>query len=368
MKNITKSLFLLLSVFAVSCSGDDVEDRPVIVPTDAPVLTAPDGGEYVLTIEDAALQADRFVWTSANFDQDVAITYTLELDLAGNEFAAPQTLGSVVGENSIAVSVETLNGAAMSAGGTEFEPGQYEIRVKASVNDTFEALYSEPVTFTITPYVLYPFKDLYLVGSATATGWDNTATLNMYPLYRDPANNDVYYYTGYFAAGEFKLVREKGSWAPSYGTNGTNLVYRATEGDPDPSNIPVATAGYYSLTVNVADLTYSLESYDASGAATYPTIGIIGTATPGGWDNDTDMVQSDFDPHIWHLNNQGLIAGGEMKFRANDAWDINWGSDTSYSGLGTMGGANIPIGIATNGAYDIWFNDLTGRYIYIPVQ
>ena len=47
MKNITKSLLILLGVFVASCSGDDVEDRPVIVATDAPVLTAPDGARDI---------------------------------------------------------------------------------------------------------------------------------------------------------------------------------------------------------------------------------------------------------------------------------------------------------------------------------
>ncbi len=371
MKNITKSLLILLGVFAASCSSDDVEDRPVITPVGAPVLTAPTGGSYTLDIADAALQADRFVWTSADFDEDVAITYTLELDKAGDEFDTPQSLGSVVGENSISVSIETLNGAAMAAGGTAFEEGQFEMRVKASVNDTFEPMYSEPVTFGITPYITYPYLDLYLVGSATATGWDNSATLNMFPMYRDAENSDIYYYTGYFAAGEFKMVRKKGQWAPSYGQSGPGtLAYRATEGDPDPANIGVATAGYYSLTVNTADLTYTMEEYDASAATIYAedAIGIIGTATPGGWDADTDMERSSFDNHIWYIQAQPLTAGGFMKFRANNDWAVNWGSGTSYSGLGTPGGPDIPIGIAVDGSYDIWFNDLTGHYIYIPVQ
>ncbi|MNK16801.1 hypothetical protein D3C87_349710 [compost metagenome] len=370
MKNITKSLLILLGIFTISCSNDDVEDRPVIIAKDAPVLSAPaDGSIYTLAVEDATKLAERFVWTSASFDTDVAITYSVELDLAGKEFANPQALGSVIGQNNVSVTVESLNGAAIAAGGEAFAEGQYEIRIKASVNSTFEALYSNVVTVTIKPYLTYPFKDMYLVGSATATGWDNAATLNMYAMYRDGENANVYHYTGYFAAGEFKLIREKGKWAPSYGLNGGALAYRATEDDPDTSNIPVATAGYYTLTVDVEAVTYTLVAYNATGATVYPTIGIIGTSTPGGWDNDTDMTKSTFDEHIWYINKQALTAGdGKLKFRANDAWDVSWGSTTSYSGLGTLGGADIPIGITANGNYDIWFNDLTGRYIYIPVK
>lgn len=59
------------------------------------------------------------------------------------------------------------------------------------------------------------------------------------------------------------------------------------------------------------------------------------------------------------------LIDGEIKFRANDAWDVNWGSDTALTGLGTMGGPNIPV---AEGTYDIWFNDLDGRYILIPQE
>lgn len=368
MKNITKSLLILLSIFAISCETDDVEDRPVAIAKDAPVLSAPgEGSAYVLNITEAERQIERFVWTSANFDQSVVVNYTVEIDLAGSEFANPQVIGTATG-NQVAVSVETLNGAAMAAGGVAFEAGQFEVRVKASLNATSEPLYSNVVTLTITPYVTYPYEDLYLVGDATGSGWDNTANSNLYAMYRDPANNDIYSYTGRFAAGGFKLLRKKGQWAPSFGLNGTALASRPTEADPDTSNFTVTTAGYYTLTVNVADLTYTFVPYDASAAIIYPTIGIIGTATPGAWDNDTDMTQSTFDPHIWYVRSAALTAGGEMKFRANNAWEISWGGPTSYSGVAGMPGSNIPIGISVNGAYDVWFNDINGQYIYIPVN
>ena len=52
-----------------------------------------------------------------------------------------------------------------------------------------------------------------------------------------------------------------------------------------------------------------------------------------------------------------------IKFRTNQAWDVNWG-----------GGQNFPSGQSTGddimvskaGTYNVWFNDLTGRYIFIP--
>ena len=319
MKNITKSLLVLLGIAAFSCNNDDIEDRPIIIPGDAPVLSAPeDGNAYVLMIEEAAEQAERFVWSSASFGEDVAIIYTAELDMAGNEFANPQVLGSVTGQNQLSVSVESLNGAAIAAGAEAFEVNAMEVRIKASVNDTFEPIYSNVSSISITPYVTYPYNDLYFTGTALPYGFENNS--NNFPLFRDPANEDVYYYTGYFQAGEFKLLAKKGQWAPQYGTDGTNVVPRPTEDDPDPSAWQITTEGYYSFMVDLSNNTFTLEPYDAEEAPTYATIGIIGTATAGGWDADTDMTQSTFNPHLWYINNAAITAGGEMKFRANDAW------------------------------------------------
>jgi len=60
-----------------------------------------------------------------------------------------------------------------------------------------------------------------------------------------------------------------------------------------------------------------------------------------------------------------ILTDGEFKFRANDAWDNNWGNASeALSGKAGLGSSdNMP---ATPGTYNIWFNDLDGRYILIP--
>lgn len=374
MKNITKSLIALFAVFAVSCS-DDVENRPVVYPANAPVLSAPEeNNTYVLSVENATDQVERFVWSPANFFQAVAVTYTVQIDQAGNEFANAQDLGSVTGANQLSVSVESLNGKVLAAGGEAFVEGQFEVRVKASLNDTAQPMYSNEVLINVTPYVLYPYTDLFLVGNAIDTNmdgvandsdWDNNA--NNPAMFRDPANADSYSFTGYFQAGDFKMLEKKGQWQPQWGAASSSALAVNTGSGSDPASFNIAASGYYTFTVNIEAMTYTLVPYDASGAATYPTIGIIGTATPNNWDSDTDMAQSAFNPHLWYISSQLLKANQEMKFRANDAWDTSWGSDTAYTGQGTLGGPNIPVTLVSDGNYNIWFDDLTGRYIYVPV-
>jgi len=100
----------------------------------------------------------------------------------------------------------------------------------------------------------------------------------------------------------------------------------------------------------------------ASEIITFETIGIIGDATPGGWDEDTDLVQDGANPDMWMANIE--FTDGEAKFRANDDWAINWGSLDFPTGVGTQGGDNIPV---VAGLYEVSLNTATGEYNFLPV-
>ena len=55
------------------------------------------------------------------------------------------------------------------------------------------------------------------------------------------------------------------------------------------------------------------------------TLGVIGDATPGAWDNSTALTPS-ADFLVW-TGDVEFKAGGEWKLRANNAWDVNLGGD-----------------------------------------
>lgn len=328
MKNIAKSLIALFTVFAVSCSSDDVEDRPVITAKDAPVLVAPEGANsYTLLLENAANQAERFVWTSANFDQSVAINYELQLDAAGNEFANPRSLGSVIGANQLSVSVETLNAAVMGAGGEAFVQGNYEVRVKASVNATFEPLYSNVAAISVTPYVAVD-PVLYLVGAPQGyyglNQWDNTTAISM----RYIGNGTTKIFEAYvkIAAGDaFKFIGEQGTWDNgNYGTIGGVQDGNLKNGG-DSGDVKVAEtdgSGLYYVWVDIDNLKYKSVKMNW---------GIIGSATAGAWDNETAMAYN-FGTNKFTIS--APLSAGEMKFRASNAgnyiasnaWKFNVGN------------------------------------------
>ena len=79
----------------------------------------------------------------------------------------------------------------------------------------------------------------------------------------------------------------------------------------------------------------------------WPNWGIIGSATPTGWDSDTNL---DYDLTTKKYSTTLNMVVGEFKFRLDDAWTTNYGDDGNNLTL-EPGGANIPITVA--GSYTI---------------
>ena len=203
--------------------------------------------------------------------------------------------------------------------------------------------------------------NLYMVGSASETGWDNG---NPTYMFRDATNRSLYTYTGYLNAGEFKFISVIGSWSTQYGNDGSNGVkLKAKDSDPDPGTYIVPTAGYYTIKIDINKLTFSLLPYNASSATNYTLIGVIGAFN--GWGTDLKMVNSTLNPHIWTVTNK-FDSDTELKFRANGGWDVNWGAaasnvDGKY-GIGLQDNAgNLKV---KAGTYAILFNDITKEYIF----
>ena len=154
-------------------------------------------------------------------------------------------------------------------------------------------------------------------------GWDpeNTTT-----VMGSPASDNNY--EGYFwfaeANTEFKFTLGP-NWDENFGDNGADGRL-----EPNGDNIKAADPGFYKINVNFNDSTFSM---------TKTSWGVIGSATPNGWDSDQDMT---YDPaeNAWTIT-LDLIAG-EIKFRANDGWDLNYGDDGGNAILG-LGAGNIPI-------------------------
>lgn len=154
----------------------------------------------------------------------------------------------------------------------------------------------------------------------------------------------TYILTGYqFTDGEAKF-RKNDSWTENWSNNS----FPSGTAIPDGPAIPV-TAGSYTVTFNILTGEYKFE---------YPGIGILGDALPGWWNDDIDMATSD--GIVYTLANQEFW-NGEVKFRQDNTWDVNWGNTDFPTGIGYAFGPNIPV---PAGTYTVTFNRVTGEYTF----
>ena len=364
-----------ISIYLRIKAGSDVSNSVIYFvttyPTDPPVITSPAANaSFVLSIGSTSSVVLTTNWTDAVLNSDLGLTinYAVEAAIAGTNFAAPVTIGSVTNLATLATTHGDLNAVALGLGMTPGVAGNVNLRIKATNSNQSGAVLtriSVPVTVSITPYSV-TFPNLYFVGSATTPGWSNNN--NNTPVFRDQNVPNRYVYTGYFGAGAFKLLEVLGQWQPQWGTNSAGTLAVNPGGGSDPGTFDVATAGYYTYTFTTVGQggSFTVTPYNASSSTTYSTMGIIGAATANGWGSDTFMTQDPNNPHLWNIRNVALTAG-QFKFRANSNWGTNWGDNGSTQNYGTaLFNAPNNISIATAGTYNIWFNDLDRSYIIIP--
>lgn len=196
--------------------------------------------------------------------------------------------------------------------------------------------------FTAAP--VYP--SIAIVGSG-AGGWPNDPQVDANVL----ATTDGETYTGTvtLTTGEIKF-RANNAWAQSWGSNAFPSGTGVLNG---PDNI-LATAGTYDVvfTRSTGAYTFSMASFAIVGAGA------------GGWPNDPQIdanVMTTTDGANYTLASVTLTTEA-IKFRANNAWSINFGGTTFPSGTGVFNGQdNIP---ATAGTYSVSLNRLTGAYSF----
>lgn len=153
-------------------------------------------------------------------------------------------------------------------------------------------------------------------------GWDalNDSTV----IYSRNSDNSYEGYLYFADAGTAFKFDMYGDWSENYGDNEPDGTL-----DPGGSDITVEEAGFYKINANLDSMTYSV---------TKTEWGIIGDATPGGWDSDMDMnLNAD---GTWAI--EARLVAGPLKFRANNDWPINLG-DNDANGILEPEGADITI-------------------------
>jgi len=364
MKNILK---ILLSAFAAfvfvwACADEDSDPKVGYASTSNLKITSSllnDGaiGDIVVQTETANVDTIKTAFTPVEYSINLVPEYRVEVCLAGTNFNPAKNVGPSSTKSPIKFTLADLNSALLGLGAASGVPVSVQIRIKSNpkradynsdnISPYYEYVYSDPVTFTVTPSQAVK-SYIYAIGQFQ--GWTQSSPE---PLVSATSNG---VYIGYinFPAGNdqgWLLVPDSPvSWANKWGGNESrfNLIGGGTAslvvdgGD----NLPEPGTGYWKITADLNALSVSTEAY---------SWGIVGDAV-GSWDTDQDMVWNSANER-WEK--QLSLFAGELKFRLNKNWDVNLGGD-GLSGIGSQNGPNIAINSA--GTYFITLNSDTFAY------
>jgi hypothetical protein len=220
-----------------------------------------------------------------------------------------------------------LNKIATDLGLKADVAGKLAVRVLAKMDRN---IYSIPIELTVTPYLkAVVFGEMYMPGDYQGWAIETAAALT---------EIEVGVFQGYMTATgtalAFKLNEDR-TWNAFYGAGATNedLVKK------DDDNLFLPAAGSYQIKANLNTLKWSATPY---------TWGVVGSGTPGSWDNSTPM-NYDHINKVWKVTVD--LVPGALKFRLNNDWTINYGQKDSTSGIAYLD---------DQGAYTI---DEAGTYV-----
>ncbi len=336
MKKIIYKLTYLTALFAFIFSCDDVE-RVYYNDAAETVLSLSDDN-LVLNEENAANEILTLNWTEPDFGFSAAALYSVQIDVLGGDFSNPQII-SVGGAFDKTFTVEELNAKLLSLSMLPNEEGVASFRIKATLSE-YQEIYSNTVNITVTPYssLLDLSTSLGVVGSATPGGWGNENILDL-PFYTTATTN-VYVAYVTLRNGEIKF-RNNNDWSENWGDDGADGTL-----DSYGANIAVS-AGTYKIEVNFSSMTYTMEEY---------SWGIVGSATTNGWGGPDMMFHYNSFQDDWRT--VVTLGDGEVKFRFNNDWGVNYGDDGA-DGTMEANGANIAV---SAGHYLVTMNLNTQSY------
>jgi hypothetical protein len=144
-------------------------------------------------------------------------------------------------------------------------------------------------------------------------------------------------------AGEMK-IRFNNDWGTNYGDTGADGTI-----DQDGDNIAVA-AGHYLITLDLNAGTVTIDD-------TASVFGVVGSGFNDWGGAGDDFALTEIQEGVFYGDIVTLL-DGEIKFRANNDWGLNYG-DTGADGIIDQDGDNIP---STAGPARVWLNTTTGEY------
>lgn len=272
MKNRFLTWFILLIGFFGMFACEELETVRIKEVIEPNTLSALNETDLVLVLEDADETALTFSWSAPDYGFKAGPLYTIEMDVTGNDFAAPFELLQTR-TLTASISVTDLNDAMLALGRTPLEASEMEFRVISVVDNDVAPVVSNAQEATITPYPT-SFPPIWGMGAALK-GWGPW-----------PANAvewqssefKKYETIAYFTNGETFRWFEQLDWGPvsynyEYFTSVSAVFENANDGDKNLR--VVAATGWYKVGVNLTAKTVTAE------AVAEPVLYMMGGALNG---------------------------------------------------------------------------------------
>ncbi len=335
---LTKISLLLICVIGLG-SCEKVEEQAIANTgsVSVPNLTA-SVSSVILTKAAKDNEAIKFTLGKTDYGYQAAVKYTLQFDVKGSNFAKPKEIS--LGSNSMVKSLlgVDLNDIALALGLKPDMVSVIQVRTKSEIGASVAPSYSAALDINVTPFALISF--VYVPGDYQ--GWNPSTADSLISALGDGKYEGVINFAAKPNSLEYKITPKK-EWTVAYGDAGAGKVSTSAG-----NNLKAATLYPYKITLNLNDNTIS---------ATKFSYGVIGDATPGGWDSDTDMIYNN-GKREWTATIV-LVGGKELKFRLNNDWGTNYG-DKGADGTLEINGDNIKV--PASGTYKIVFSLVTNTY------
>uniref|UniRef100_UPI0040490E2E T9SS type A sorting domain-containing protein n=1 Tax=Flavobacterium sp. TaxID=239 RepID=UPI0040490E2E len=171
--------------------------------------------------------------------------------------------------------------------------------------------------------------------------WSESVALNT-------IDGAVYTFKDFYFSAENVKFRKDNAWEDSWG----GTTFPAGDAVYNGGDIPLTT-GYYNVTFDLANLTYDFEA---------TPITMIGPAVS---DWNTDVAMTTADGGKTFTSNGVVLVSGELKFRVNNAWTLNYGGSTFPAGQATPNSESETAIPVEAGTYDITFDRVSSTYTFI---
>ena len=412
-------LISIISLFA-SCSDDNDSNPTLIQPTEFK-LNTPEYANGFIDLEKS--KELNFTWSQPKYTADNAplnVTYEIQVspknsftvsadeaanDESGEKVADYDILSPTTQYCNATITAEEIDKSLVRI--LKFKenevPAEQEVSIRINAyivegNKRLNPITSNTVTFKAKPYYV-ELKDAtpimwYLVGNMFGGKWgDNKEKIGVenLPMFMKPnfrydkkTGTGEIEYTNFFLTDEFnekaesavagfKILPPTFVWDYSMDGGGKqkdNIAYRGST-NSDGGHILAGAAGYYTITLNTAKNTATMEKYEGD-VTDYGTIQIAGTFND--W-ADTPMLPYNtegVENHAWYYVMEvpaGETASFKFKIADGNTWGKSWGYGATNGAINMYGkcesGGN-DIGLEA-GKYVISFNDITGAFSIVKL-